>query len=87
MLDQQDPNLSVLLYLLRDQASQGNLMISYQILLDLIYANLPHIANPRELLVRAEQQGYLIVTVRNLGCVKNLTLLSMRLPFITVESV
>ena len=38
-------------------------------------------------MLKAETRGYIIVTVRSFGCVKSLTLISMRLQFITIESV
>jgi hypothetical protein len=53
------------------------------------YFNLQRILPPGSgrVLVRAEQQGYIIVTVRSFGSVKTLTLVSMRLQIISIESV
>lgn len=40
----------------------------------------------KELILKAEYKGYLQTTVRQFGSMKSLTLLSMRLAFISLES-
>ena len=87
-MDHSDPYLSSLIVLLREQASDGNLMINYHQIVWLIETELRmNKLEAKQLLLKAEQRGYIIVTVRSFGCVKNLTLISIRLQFVTLESV
>lgn len=63
-------------------------MINYHSVVRIIESQLAlDVITVKALLQRAEQKGYIIVTVRNFGCVKSLTLISMSLPFISCESV
>eukprot|EP00347_Sterkiella_histriomuscorum_P015661 403356177 len=99
-----DHQLTLLLLLLRDQAQQGNLLLPYEQLIPLIQEQLQlsNIQQARDLLFKAEQKGYINITVRQFGSTQSsntsqtksshlqngkvLTLISMRMTFISFES-
>lgn len=88
MVIEQDPQLTMLLLVFREQAQRGNLLLQYESLLLLLTDSLLlSLSEARELLLKAEHKGYLITTVRQFGRAKTLTLVSMRLGFLSVESI